>query len=45
VLLALAIRRALPDGSAVTCELRVPRDKYDPWLLLELIERHGGTVH
>lgn len=21
------------------------RAKYDPFLLLELIERHGGTVH
>ena len=39
VILALAIR-----GRA-TCELYIPRDKYDPFLLLELIERHGGTVH
>ena len=39
VLLTLAIR-----GKA-TCELRIPREKYDPFLLLELIERHGGTVH
>ena len=39
VLLTLAIR-----GRA-TCELRVPRDKYDPFLLLTLIEHHGGTVH
>lgn len=44
VLLALAIRSA-PDGATVTCELRIPRAKYDPWLLLELIERHGATVH
>ena len=39
VLLTLAIR-----GQA-TCELRIPRERYDPFLLLSLIERHGGTVH
>ena len=39
VLLTLAIR-----GRA-TCELRIPRDRYDPFLLLDLIERHGATVH
>ena len=39
VLLTLAIR-----GQA-TCELLIPRDRYDPFLLLDLIERHGGTVH
>ena len=36
VILALAMR-----GRA-TCELRIPRAKYDLWLLLELIEKHGG---
>ncbi len=39
VILVLAIR-----GRA-TCELRIPRAKYDPFLLLALIERHGGTIH
>ena len=39
VVLALAIR-----GMA-SCELRIPRAKYDPLLLLHLIERHGATVH
>jgi hypothetical protein len=39
VIAALAIR-----GRA-TCELRIPRDKYDGLLLLDLIERHGGTMH
>jgi len=39
VILALAIR------DVATCELRIPRQKYDPFLLLELIERHGGTIH
>jgi hypothetical protein len=42
---ALAIRGAMQDGSIMACELRVPRDKYDPFLLLDLIERHGATVH
>ena len=39
VLLTLAIR-----GKA-TCEFQIPRDKYDGVLLLELLERHGGTIH
>lgn len=39
VIVALGIR-----GQA-TCELRIPREKYDGVLLLDLIERHGGTVH
>ena len=39
VIVALAIR-----GSA-TCELLIPRDRYDGALLLDLIERHSGTVH
>lgn len=39
VILALAIR-----GQA-TCELRIPRDRYDPFLLLDLLDRYGGTIH
>ena len=39
VLLTLAIR-----GKA-TCELTIPKAKYDPFLLLDLLDRHGGTVH
>ena len=39
VLLTLAIR-----GKA-TCEFQIPRDRYDGFLLLDLIERHGETVH
>lgn len=39
VVVALAIR-----GRA-TCELRIPREKYDGTLLLDLIEKHGGAVH
>ena len=39
VILTLAIR-----GRA-TCELRIPREKYDPFLLLDLLDRHGATVH
>lgn len=38
VILALAIQ------GVGTCELRIPRAKYDPFLLLDLIERHSGTV-
>ncbi len=39
VLLTLAIR------GVGTCELAIPRAKYDGVLLLDLIERHSGTVH
>jgi hypothetical protein len=45
VILAVAIRDALPDGGTVTCELRIPRAKYDAFLLLDLLERHGGKTH
>jgi len=42
-----------PEGATLTlamrgratCELRIPRQKYDGVLLLNLIERHGVTVH
>jgi hypothetical protein len=27
-----------------TCELHIPRDKYDGLLLLDMIERYGVTV-
>lgn len=39
VVLALAIR-----GQA-TCEFCIPRDKYDGFLLLDLLNRYGGTIH
>ena len=39
VLVTLAVR-----GRA-TCDLCIPRDKYDGLLLLDLIERHSETVH
>lgn len=39
VLLAVAVR------DVGTCELAIPREKYDPFLLLDLVERHCGTVH
>jgi hypothetical protein len=39
VILVLAIR-----GRA-TCELQIPRAKYDGCLLKDLIDRHAGTVH
>lgn len=38
VILTLAIR-----GKA-TCELRIPHDRYEPFLLLDLLDRHGATV-
>jgi hypothetical protein len=38
VILALAIR-----GRAI-CELRIPRNRYDPFLLLDLLDKHGATV-
>ena len=28
-----------------TCEMLVPKAKYDPWRLLELVERHKETTH
>ena len=39
VLLTMAIR------GLASFELRIPKDRYDPFLLLDLIERHCGTVH
>lgn len=45
VFLAVAIRSAMPDAAVMSCELRIPRARYDPFLLLNLIHRHGGTVH
>jgi hypothetical protein len=39
VVVVLAIR-----GRA-SCELHIPRDKYDGVLLLDLIEKYGVTVH
>jgi hypothetical protein len=39
VIVTLAIR-----GRA-TCDLHIPKDLYDGTLLLDLIEKHGATVH
>ena len=39
VIVALGIR-----GQA-TCEFRIPREKWDGVLFLDLIERHGATIH
>jgi hypothetical protein len=38
VILTIAIR------GVATCELRIPR-QYDPFLLLDLVQRHGRTLH
>ena len=40
VILTVAVR-----DCQQTCELLIPKAKYDPWLLLALIERNGGTEH
>ncbi len=39
VVLALAIR------DRGTCELRIPLDRYDGALLLDLLEQYGGALH
>jgi len=39
VLLTLAIR------GVATCEFRIPREKWDGVLFLDLLDRHGGTIH
>lgn len=36
VILVIAIRHV------ATCEMLIPKAKYDPWKLLELIEQHGA---
>ena len=28
-----------------TCEVLVPSDRYDGLMLLDILERHSGTVH
>jgi hypothetical protein len=28
-----------------TCDVCIPRTRFDPFLLLELVERHGATLH
>lgn len=43
VVLAMALRTE--HAGIVTFEVHVPRQKYDGTLLLDLIERHGATVH
>ena len=40
VILTVAVR-----ACQQTCELLIPKAKYDPWRLLELIERLGQTTH
>lgn len=45
VILVLAMRGATQDGSPGTFELHVPRAKYDPCLLLDLMDKYGANVH
>ena len=40
VILAVAVR-----ACQQTCELLIPKAKYEPWRLLALVERHGQTTH
>lgn len=30
---------------AQTCELLIPKAKYDPWLLIGLVDHYGQTTH
>lgn len=39
VILTVAVR------NLATCEMLIPKSKYDPWRLLELIEWHGQATH
>lgn len=39
VILAIAVR------NVATCEMLIPKAKYDQWRLLELIEQHGQATH
>ena len=43
VLLTLYLRST--NQSIVTCDLLIPKAKYDPILLEELLKKHGGTIH
>lgn len=40
VILTVAVR-----ACQQTCEMLIPKAKYDPWRLLELIGRHGQITH
>lgn len=40
VILAIAVR-----ACQQTCEMTIDKATYDPWRLLELIERHGQATH
>jgi hypothetical protein len=40
VILTVAVRTCRQ-----TCEMLIPRDKYDPFVLRQLMERHAQTVH
>ena len=43
VLLTVYIRST--NQSIATCDLLIPKAKYDPILLEELLKKHGGTIH
>jgi hypothetical protein len=39
VILTVAVRHV------ATCEMLIDKATYDPWRLLELVERHGQSIH
>ena len=39
IILTIALR------NAAMCEMLIPKEKYDPFLFLKLIERHGNQTH
>ena len=39
VILTIAVRHL------ATCEMFIPKDRYDPFRLLELIEQYAGSIH
>jgi hypothetical protein len=39
VILTIAVRHL------ATCEMLIPKDRYDPFRLLELIEQYTGSIH
>jgi hypothetical protein len=38
------VRVALAIRNVGTCELLIPRDRWDPFRFLELLDKHGGTA-
>jgi hypothetical protein len=43
VVLGVGIRSQ--DGTIRTCDLIVPQERHDGFAIIDLIDRHGGTLH